>query len=580
MTLISLLFALIFSLVPCLSFAEVTTRPCSQLKILSAKEIDFSTTEHRLICGDPENPAYEVVPFFQVKFLLTGILQSRGFLQPTFEVKKTELYVQTGPAFYLENFEIVGVATADVADNLKRQIERFYGDSLLTPKLLDSIQGYSKTFLMNRGFACVAVTSEMIIAENQVRLLVTNLKPYLFGEIQVDQVEGLRHETFLRYRPFKKNYFFRQELVDLYEKRILRAGIVQGTYFASNCEEDQLTLTQSFVMGPPRVFRFGIGANTEVGPIARVRWTHQRYGDLASRLDASVQTSFREQTLTLTADSYLTPNIPRLSLLSQIELNREKVSDFEEVVFKMRPHASYSHDTTNAYWSFLFGPTLLSGYYRIDQQKQKFNQTSGILEGGVRRTSHNYELYDLHPEAGSEIDLSFDFRHPSFGFQDRLLKLDFSWIGLNRLAESGRGHFIGGLKLVAGTVIIPRDFAFESLPPSVKYYGGGSEDLRGFKLKSVPFNDGAGALTKVLIKSEIRRTAFFHDALESVAFVDIARFGQHTAELEPRLYYSPGLGLRWQSPIGIVQTYVSKSLLSKPREDQGYLFFLGFGGKL
>ena len=547
---------------------------------MSEKEIDLSTTEVRLLCGDSENPAYEVIPFFQVRFLLTGMLQSRGFLKPHFEVKKTELLVQTGPAYYLEKFEVVGITTPDMAENLRRQIQRFFGNSLLNPSLLNSVQAYTKNFLMNRGFACVSVSSEMIVEENQVKVLITQLKPYLFGEMKVDEVEGLRRETFLRFQPFKVNHFFRQDLVNLYEKRILRAGIVQGTYFASRCKDDQLYLTQSFVMGPPRVFRFGVGANTEVGPIARLRWTHQRYGELASRLDASLQTSLREQNLTLTADSFLTPSLPRFSLLSQIELNREEVSDFEEVVLNLRPHASYSHDSDNAFWRFNFGPTLLSGFYKTDQQANKINQTSGILEGFVRRTSHDYELYDLHPEAGSEFELAFDFRHPSFGFDDRLLKLDFSWTGLSRLSESGRGHFVGGLKLVAGTVVLPRDFAFERLPPSVKYYGGGSEDLRGFKLKSVPFNDGAGSLTKVLLKSELRKTAFFHDTLESVAFFDIARFGQETAELESRLYYSPGVGLRWQSPIGILQTYISKSLLAKPNEDQGFLFFLGFGGKL
>ena len=146
------------------------------------------------------------------------------------------------------------------------------------------------------------------------------------------------------------------------------------------------------------------------------------------------------------------------------------------------------------------------------------------------------------------------------------------------IGPMGKGDAILGLKLNSATTWIPDDVNISTLPPSVKFYGGGSDDVRGFKLDTLPDNNGLGALTKVGFKFEFRKTYVFIPTVESFTFIDTVYFGYRPWELEKRLWYSPGTGLRWLSPIGLVQGYVARSLSTATIKDDGNYFYLGLGG--
>lgn len=192
--------------------------------------------------------------------------------------------------------------------------------------------------------------------------------------------------------------------------------------------------------------------------------------------------------------------------------------------------------------------------------------------------SHEYEFYDIHPEEGDVFGFNFDFRDPRFGFSEPLLLLDTTFSKLGKLANWGRGSAVGGIRIDASTTFVPDDVSLQSLPPSVKFYGGGSDDIRGFLLRTLPDNDGLGALTKLALKLELRKTHLFKDYLEGFIFADNAYFGKKSWSIESRLWYSPGVGVRWLSPIGLVQAYVARGFATRPHEDYGHFYYAGLGG--
>src|SRR5690606_12868003 len=112
----------------------------------------------------------------------------------------------------------------------------------------------------------------------------------------------------------------------------------------------------------------------------------------------------------------------------------------------------------------------------------------------------------------------------------------------------GRGQAVGGVRFNLATTSVEQGTELDALPPSVKFYGGGSDDIRGFPLRALPENNGRGALSKLSAKFELRKTHFIRPALEAVVFFDAGIFGQESWSLDPKLYESPGIGLRWLSP--------------------------------
>lgn len=558
------------------AFSE--TEVCSNIFILNDNDISFSETEKRLICGDKNSEAYKDIPFYQAQFFIKGFLQSRSYLNPEFKVQDQRLLINPGKIARLESIEVFPKNTG--GKKLQKEIYRLHEADNLNPSLLNRIESDTLGFLRHHGYPCPKVTTEADAENNHVTITLTDLSEQKFGEVIKQPIPSLRENALDRYYPFKPNERFDGQLLDLTEKRLLRSETVQGTYFLESCSDHgkKFSMTQHFLLGPPRTLRFGAGASTEVGPMARIRWANHRSGSMASFLGANLQASLRNQSLILTADSYLWKERPRLSLFSEAEIRRDSQLEFEEMNYKVKSQFKWTTDRLGRFWQYTLGPALEAGRYHSEDLSSTRSYATGALVGGIKWLSHTYEFFDIHPEEGDTFQFDFNYRNRSLGFSEELLRLDTSFAKLIRLGDSGRGAFIFGMRFNAGTSWVNDHVNLRNLPPSMKFYGGGSDDVRGFYLLTLPKNDGAGALTKLGGKFELRRTRFLHETVESFLFFDGAYFGEKSWNTAQRLWHSPGVGLRWLSPIGLVQTFFARSFVTKPYEDQGDLFYIGLGG--
>jgi translocation and assembly module TamA len=561
-----------------LSNASATEQLCPTI-MLDGPDIELSATEKRLVCGDQQLEAYKEIPSYEASYILTGFLQSRGYLKPTFELVNNVLNVKIGKKSFVKKIRVISENTK-LKKIVKSELRRLYRRKILTTSVLNSIEAEALSLVRQNGYPCSKVKSTVDVSESLVLVDLGSSHYFEFGPVAKTPIQGLEENALDRYYPFKANEAFNEDLLTLTEKRMLRADVVQGTYFLENCSVDntKFSLSQNFIIGPPRTIRFGAGASTEVGPMARVRWSNNRYKPMASQLSANLQASFRAQSITLAADSFFWQKEPRRSLLAQAELIRESQIDYEQVVFRLKPHMKWTRDSERHFKKYTLGPSYEAGTYLSKSISDTESYSTGILEGSVQWMSHPYELFDVHPEEGDSFNFSFDYRHPDLGFSDQLLKLETSFVRLERLTNWGRGTLIGGARINAGTTWVADDVSLADLPPTVKFFGGGSDDVRGFQLRTLPDNDGLGSLTKLALKLELRRTNVYKETVEVFSFLDSAYFGAQSWELDPVLYYSPGLGVRWLSPIGLVQSYLARAFKSHPYEDLGNLFFLGLGG--
>lgn len=553
---------------------------CPKVYLYSNDDFKLTEIESKLICGDENSEAYRNIPSYQAQIFLTGYFQNKGYSNPKYEYIKDELHVYSGTKNDVKEILLYN-GNMRVEDDLKSDLNRKFNNQVLTPAALNQIESYALGKLRDSSFACVKVKSIVDPVTGVVDVDLLNLDSYIFGEVEKEKIDELDERAFDRYYPFRVNENFKDYKLDLTEKRFLRSGMVQGTYFEEICDNKEKTfsLKQNFVLGPSRTIRFGVGASSEVGPMIRIKWSNQRYGRMGSLLSASFQASFKNQTLSLLSNHYFWSSSPHLSLRSSLDVSRDDQENYEELSIKLRPHMQLTHDSNFRLWTWSGGPSLIVSSYKTDDNREpEKNVFTGAIEGNLNIKSHDYELYDIHPESGDNTSLSFDFRHPSFGFIDPLLKIDFSTSKLKKIGEIGRGDAILGVKLLASTTLVPAHLKIDSLPPSVKLYAGGSDDIRGFKLNSLPTNDGLGALSKLGFKLEIRKTYVFKSTIESFTFIDGVYLGETSFKLDNQLWYSPGTGIRWLSPIGIVQGYVARQLSSEGKIDYGNFFYLGLGG--
>lgn len=575
---ISILLFFIALFLPVQGGAE-SYSPCKNIKF--DREISLSDTEKRLLCGDPKQKAWKVIPLAQAQGFATSFLESRGHLTPEFKIKNGKLLIKVGQKHQVKQ-TLVAPQDLIESNDLNDEIWRLYRKTTLTPKTLSSMEASATGLAREKSYACAKFKSTAYAEKGLVILEGEELDRYKFGVVKTERLPGLEPTAFDRFYPFHPEQPFNSNKLKLAEKRLERTGVVDGSYFIENCDKEvnELTLEHDLLAGPPRVFGFGVGISTEVGPMFRARWGNNRYGPMASQLQAVAKTDLRQQSLILGADLYRWPKRPRLSLDSKLELTREKQVDYEETNASLSSHIKRTYDSWERLWTFSGGPTLLSGSFTTDTSEDEGGSFSGVaFEGRFSSMSHAYEIYDFLPEQGSFFRFHFDYRGSDFGFDDKLLMLEAEHTALKRLFPWGRGHAVGGLRFGLFTTAVEDQSALTRLPPSVKFYGGGSDDIRGFAYRQLPDNNGLGALSKALVKLELRKTSFLISSLETFVFFDAAYFGFDSYELSPRMRQSPGLGLRWVSPVGLFQTFFAKGYTTKPYEENGEILFVGLGGE-
>jgi hypothetical protein len=269
---------LVFIFFTTIKLSEAQEYLCPELIIHTDEEIQLSDTELRMICGDPKVQAYQKIPPYQAQIFMTGFLQSRGYLLPEYKITNGVLHVHPGG---VSRIEIITISTGEEEERkyLNREIHRQFRDKVLNPGTLDNIESDGLSLVRRRGFPCAKIDTEANALDGSVTLKYEHLKFFNFGDVVEEEIEDLDQNALKRFYPFTADDPFNEMLLNLTEKRMLRSEVVSGTYFLERCSLDgqKFSLYQHFILGPPRSIRYGVGANTEMGPMARVRWSNNRF---------------------------------------------------------------------------------------------------------------------------------------------------------------------------------------------------------------------------------------------------------------------------------------------------------------
>ncbi len=159
------------------------------------------------------------------------------------------------------------------------------------------------------------------------------------------------------------------------------------------------------------------------------------------------------------------------------------------------------------------------------------------------------------PMWGDKQSVTVEYGDPALLSETRVLRLlgRSSWI--RGIGENHRGLF----RLEGGANITEE---FEKLSPSLRFFAGGDNNIRGYGYESISPVDESGALTgaKYILSSTLEYQYRVYGNWWAATFYDIGDAFNDTPEWKS----GAGVGIRWASPVGPVSFDFAWGLDEKP----------------
>lgn len=288
----------------------------------------------------------------------------------------------------------------------------------------------------------------------------------------------------------------------------------------------------------------GVGASTDVGPRFRGTWTEHWVNPMGHSRGAETELAQRRQSLTGWYELPLEPPMTD-SLRLGAGYQREDIEDVESERLTLGQQWKHQMD---------------SGWQRVASLRwegERFTfgdgaeETTRLLLPGVAYS---------RLEADSPLDPSRGYRlqfDVTGGLRDALSTVDVLHVsaqakGLITLAD--RHRVLGRFQI--GGVATNR---FSDVPPSLRFFAGGDQSVRGYAYESLsPEDEDGNAIGgRFQLVGSVEYQYQFLDRWRVAAFVDE---GNAIDDLADPLATGVGMGIRWISPVGPLRLDIAKGL--------------------
>lgn len=544
-----------------------------KLWIESERPISFTGMERPFLCGDPETPAWREIPPAQVRFHLSTFLEGRGYFRPGFEERGDGLIARPGPRTRVSGFRVEG-APPELDWRRRRRVK----NRVLSPKFLNDIEGWVRHEAKSRGYPCPVAKGRANVETGEI---VVDLAPgprQRIESVQVEEIPGMDARVLRRFDAFRTGAWYNEDYLLLSSDRAEDSGLVQNTYFEADCGADGAVLRQKTFAGKPRLLRVGVGADTEEYAIVKASWKHTRLGRNASNFEVAAYASYKRQQLDLTSELYLFAPESRWHLLPTLSFAHERESDFHFISGSAKLLAATSWDRQDSGLRFAAGPDL--NYVDTFRGAQPGLTRFLSLEYEVEWMSHYYEWFRNDPRTGFYLRATGNFANKNLLSELTAQRFRIDGQYLYNFKNLDPPWLIFGVRgALMGTFVDRTPQNLAKLPPNYKFYLGGSADLRGFGRKELP--DPDGALSAAFASFELRFANWIPYGVQPFLFFDAGIMGDQAFRFQLPFYYSPGFGIRYDSPIGVFRTTLARGF--KAGGDDGnpdnthFQFFISYG---
>lgn len=557
-------------------------RICDQIQVVNSGALDLSDTERRLLCGDPKpdrvGKAWSEIPLRQAQANFRTFLQDRGYFAPVFrEASPGVAEFDPGQPTPIRSFKIQGIPR-EVAITEYRTLK----GERLTPQNVQRARDWVSRRLRENGYACPEILAEGDPATGVITLQWRNpATPAMIVALLEDGTTGLAPSVIRRYDAFRVGGPYRLNLLEITGRRSSEDELTLAHDLDPRCPAkvtNAIVVDETIVVGPPRVVRVRLSANTETGPQVQAAWGNTRIGLAGSSAQLSARASFKEQSLLGEGKWYYAYDGRRSHIYPRVQFRHENELRYELVALRARALWRTGGELDFGSWTagFGFGGQNLQQIEGVGPLNRKY----GSLHAELGYLSHDFEAGRRDPRKGQRAAVSalvVPQHLPGVG-QPVMLEADAHW--LFPIGDVDPPRMILGVRGKAAASYVRSGASIDELPLDFRRWYGGGLDARGFGRGEIPDND-YGARQGLSLGTEIRFPQALPLDLEPIAFVDLAwlRSGLTTDTETTRLFWGPGGGLRLPTTFGTVRATVAHGYEAgaPPSQLSHWQFYLSFG---
>ncbi|MCY1347366.1 Translocation and assembly module subunit TamA [compost metagenome] len=388
---------------------------------------------------------------------------------------------------------------------------------------------------------------------------------YRLGAVSFSGDAPFDEELMQRMVPFQPGTPYDAELIaDLYQS-------LQGSGYFDSVRVDALPAQASGESIPvevqlatrkPRTFGVGLGFSTDVGPRGRFNWTRHWANPRGHSYGVESELSAPRQNVGLWYDVPLDPPLTdKLRFAGGYQYEEIADTDSLSKLLKLGPEW---HHRLESGWQQVLSLKWQREEYRLGDD----SGLSTLLLPGV---AWSYLQSDNRLDPRNGYRIQFDVAAAKEGlFSDAdLVHGNVMLKGLTTLWE--RHRFLGRVQF-GGTETTD----YSSIPPSLRYYAGGDQSVRGYDYQSLSPENAKGDKVggRYLVAGSVEYQYAFAERWRAATFVDQ---GNAFDSLEiPTLKTGVGFGIRWVSPVGPLRLDLAHALDG----DGGYRLHFSMGPEL
>lgn len=535
----------------------------------------FDKNEKLLICG-AETPGWQNVPVEQAAYHARIFLSKKGYFQPSIFLSANKLEIDPGSLSYVRSVEF---------RNTPREFSgvtyRGAKGRVLQSSLLDEVEVWSLRRLKAIGYPCPKVKVRASYKEGQVLVDVFPGRQgkLMFYDRTTKPEQLLDARALSRYDAIEAGDVFNGDYLLLTSRRLMNSGIAGYAFFEDFCTDADQPLGsvhQKVTAANPNYLVFGFGASTEEFPLLKLSWTYSLIDRRGTSLQMKSFLSLLRQSIQSELNYFPLSNLPRFSLVPRIKVERRNENIFTAVFQQYAVAGQYQFDLLNHQLILRFAPT-----YNIERTKEtSVNANNDYLSFATKLLlqSHYYELYMQSPRSGHSLLFEWDTLNKGLNAENSANKISIRGSKLWNIGLLDPPVFVLGTRFHYQWL---ETSSKETVPQSVRIYLGGDDNIRGFGRNALN-NDKLGYFNAFYLGLEGRFVDLLPWRLQPLLFFDIAKVGVDSITWFKPIFLAPGLGMRWESPIGTFRTTLAHGFIGSandqiPNIDQEITFFLSFG---
>lgn len=372
---------------------------------------------------------------------------------------------------------------------------------------------------------------------------------YSMGKVSFSGDAPFDDDLLRRMVPFKENTPYDSELIAELNQAMQASGYFEGVRVdaaPTAAQGEVIPVEVQLQTRKPRTMGLGLGYSTDVGPRAKANWTRHWVNAQGHSYGAEMELSAPKQNVGLWYDVPLDPPLTdKLRLAGGYQ--------YEEMA-----------DTDSLSKLLTVGPEwhskLPSGWERVislkwQREEYQLGDDAGLSTLLMPGVSYSYLRSDnlVDPHNGYRLQFETQVAKEGLGSDANLLRGTAMIKGLTTLWQNHR--FLGRVQ-VGGSATN----GYQSIPPSLRFFAGGDQSVRGYDYQSLsPENsDGDKIGGRYMVAASAEYQYSIAEKWRIATFVDQ---GNSFNNLElPSLKTGVGIGIRWVSPVGPLRLDLAHAL--------------------